>query len=81
MSAIGTPPRADSDSGARPFATVNPYTGETAREFPFLETEQIPDVVERADKAFHVASSSCRDAEKPAVLRQDAATGPAQPET
>jgi hypothetical protein len=53
MSATGTPPRADSDSGARPFATVNPYTGETVREFPFLETEQIPSVVERADKAFH----------------------------
>jgi succinate-semialdehyde dehydrogenase/glutarate-semialdehyde dehydrogenase len=53
MSAIGTPPRADSDSGARPFATVNPYTGQTVREFPFLETEQIPSVVERADKAFH----------------------------
>ena len=53
MTAIGTPPRADSDSSARPFATVNPYTGETVREFPFLETEQIPSVVERADKALH----------------------------
>ena len=53
MTAIGTPPRADSDSSARPFATVNPYTGETVREFPFLETEKIPSVVERADKAFH----------------------------
>ena len=42
----------DSDSGARPFATVNPYTGETVREFPFLDSGQIPDVVGRAATAF-----------------------------
>jgi Transcription factor WhiB/Aldehyde dehydrogenase family len=53
VTAKGTPPRADSDSSARSLATVNPYTGETVREFPFLETEQIPSVVERADKALH----------------------------
>jgi hypothetical protein len=41
-----------SDSGARPFATVNPYTGETVREFPFLDSGQIPDVVGRAATAF-----------------------------
>jgi succinate-semialdehyde dehydrogenase / glutarate-semialdehyde dehydrogenase len=41
-----------SDSGARPFATVDPYTGETVREFPFLDSGQIPDVVERAATAF-----------------------------
>jgi len=31
-----------SDSGARPYATVNPYTGKTVREFPFLDSGQIP---------------------------------------
>jgi succinate-semialdehyde dehydrogenase / glutarate-semialdehyde dehydrogenase len=41
-----------SGSGARPYATVNPYTGETVREFPFLDSGQIPDVVERAATAF-----------------------------
>jgi succinate-semialdehyde dehydrogenase / glutarate-semialdehyde dehydrogenase len=41
-----------SDSGARPFATVNPYTGETVREFPFLDSGQIPDVVGQAATAF-----------------------------
>jgi len=41
-----------SDSGVRPYATVNPYTGETVREFPFLDSGRIPDVVGRAATAF-----------------------------
>jgi succinate-semialdehyde dehydrogenase/glutarate-semialdehyde dehydrogenase len=34
------------------YATTNPYTGEKLREYPFLDTGQIPDVIERADAAF-----------------------------
>jgi succinate-semialdehyde dehydrogenase/glutarate-semialdehyde dehydrogenase len=39
-------------TGARPYATVNPYTGETEKEFPFLETGEIDGVIERAHAAF-----------------------------
>jgi succinate-semialdehyde dehydrogenase/glutarate-semialdehyde dehydrogenase len=41
-----------SDAGARPYATVNPYTGETLEEFPVLETEQVDQAVDRAHQAF-----------------------------
>jgi succinate-semialdehyde dehydrogenase / glutarate-semialdehyde dehydrogenase len=34
------------------YATINPYTGEKLREFPFLDTGQIPDVIDRADNAY-----------------------------
>ena len=37
---------------ARPYATVNPYTGETEKEFPFLATGEIDGVIERAHAAF-----------------------------
>ncbi len=36
----------------KPFATVNPYTGETEKEFPFLDSAEVPGVVERAHQAF-----------------------------
>ncbi len=36
----------------RPFATVNPYTGETEKEFPFLGSAEVPAVVERAHAAY-----------------------------
>ena len=36
----------------RPFATVNPYTGETVKTFPFLESAEIPAIIERADQAY-----------------------------
>ncbi|WP_261665080.1 NAD-dependent succinate-semialdehyde dehydrogenase [Deinococcus sp. Marseille-Q6407] len=36
----------------RPFATVNPYTGETVKTFPFLSSEEVPAVIERADRAY-----------------------------
>ncbi|MCZ2823909.1 MULTISPECIES: NAD-dependent succinate-semialdehyde dehydrogenase [unclassified Modestobacter] len=45
-------PKTASDAGARPYATVNPYTGKTEKEFPFLETDAIDGVVERAHAAF-----------------------------
>ncbi len=45
-------PKTASDAGARPYATVNPYTGEVEKEFPFLETEAVDGVIERAHAAF-----------------------------
>jgi succinate-semialdehyde dehydrogenase / glutarate-semialdehyde dehydrogenase len=45
-------PKTASDAGARPYATVNPYTGETEAEFPFLPTEEVDGVVDRAHAAF-----------------------------
>jgi succinate-semialdehyde dehydrogenase / glutarate-semialdehyde dehydrogenase len=45
-------PKTASDAGARPYATVNPYTGKTEKEFPFLETGEIDGVIERAHAAF-----------------------------
>jgi succinate-semialdehyde dehydrogenase/glutarate-semialdehyde dehydrogenase len=45
-------PKTASDAGARPYATVNPYTGRTEKEFPFLETDRIDGVVEQAHAAF-----------------------------
>jgi succinate-semialdehyde dehydrogenase/glutarate-semialdehyde dehydrogenase len=45
-------PKTASDAGARPYATVNPYTGETEKEFPFLPAEDIDGVVEKAHAAF-----------------------------
>jgi succinate-semialdehyde dehydrogenase/glutarate-semialdehyde dehydrogenase len=41
-----------SDTGARPYATVNPYTGEVEQEFPFLDRDAIDGVVEKAHAAF-----------------------------
>ena len=45
-------PKTASDAGARPYATVNPYTGETEAEFLFLPTEEVDGVVETAHAAF-----------------------------
>jgi succinate-semialdehyde dehydrogenase / glutarate-semialdehyde dehydrogenase len=45
-------PKTASDSAARPYRTVNPYTGETEQEFPFLESAEIDGLVERAHSAF-----------------------------
>ena len=39
-------------SSAKPFATVNPYTGQTEREFSFLPSDQVAGVVERAHTAY-----------------------------
>src|SRR4051794_21999067 len=45
-------PKTAGDAGARPYKTVNPYTGETEKEFRFLETGEIDGVIERAHAAF-----------------------------
>ena len=45
-------PKTAGDTGERRYATINPYTGETEQEFPFLETAEVDGVVERAHEAF-----------------------------
>jgi succinate-semialdehyde dehydrogenase/glutarate-semialdehyde dehydrogenase len=45
-------PKTAGDAGARPYATVNPYTGRTEQEFPFLDSSAIDGVVEKAHAAF-----------------------------
>ena len=45
-------PKTSSDAGARPYATVNPYTGKTEKEFPFLAADAIDGVVQKAHDAF-----------------------------
>jgi succinate-semialdehyde dehydrogenase/glutarate-semialdehyde dehydrogenase len=45
-------PTAKPSTGGRPYATVNPFTGETEKEFPFLEAGEIDGVIERAHAAF-----------------------------
>jgi succinate-semialdehyde dehydrogenase / glutarate-semialdehyde dehydrogenase len=45
-------PKTAADTGARPYATVNPYTGEMEQEFPFLDSGEIDGVVDRAHAAF-----------------------------
>ena len=56
MTTTQNPPTAQpniaSDTGARPYKTVNPYTGETEKEFDFLPSDQIDAVVEKAHSAF-----------------------------
>jgi succinate-semialdehyde dehydrogenase/glutarate-semialdehyde dehydrogenase len=39
-------------SGERHFATVNPATGEVVQEYPFLPSDQVTAVVEKAHQAF-----------------------------
>lgn len=39
-------------SGERRFATVNPATGEVVQEYPFLPSDQVTAVVEKAHQAF-----------------------------
>ncbi|MGY1749738.1 MULTISPECIES: NAD-dependent succinate-semialdehyde dehydrogenase [unclassified Modestobacter] len=45
-------PKTASDSGDRPYATIDPATGRTEQEFPFLDTAEVDGVVERAHAAF-----------------------------
>jgi succinate-semialdehyde dehydrogenase/glutarate-semialdehyde dehydrogenase len=52
VTATQNPTNQQPTTGARPYATVNPYTGETEKEFPFLEAGEIDGVIERAHAAF-----------------------------
>ncbi|MQA35054.1 NAD-dependent succinate-semialdehyde dehydrogenase [Modestobacter roseus] len=45
-------PKTAGDAGDRPYATIDPATGRTEQEFPFLDTAEVDGVVERAHAAF-----------------------------
>ncbi|MGY1740677.1 MULTISPECIES: NAD-dependent succinate-semialdehyde dehydrogenase [unclassified Blastococcus] len=45
-------PKTASDSGERRYATVNPFTGETEKEFDFTPTEEIDGIIGRAHAAY-----------------------------
>ena len=45
-------PKTASDAGARPYRTVNPYTGAVEQEFDFLPTDAVDGVVEKAHAAW-----------------------------
>ncbi|MDP9427460.1 MAG: NAD-dependent succinate-semialdehyde dehydrogenase [Actinomycetota bacterium] len=45
-------PKTASDAAERRYATVNPFTGETEKEFDFTPTEKIDGIVERAHAAY-----------------------------
>src|ERR1700710_730789 len=46
------PAKTSSDSANRPFASVNPYTGETVKTYEFLSSDQVVPTIERAHEAF-----------------------------
>ncbi len=45
-------PKTASGAAERRYATVNPFTGETEKEFPFTPTDEIDGIVERAHAAY-----------------------------
>src|SRR3954469_18765060 len=45
-------PKTASDSAERRYATVNPFTGETEKEFPFTDTSKIDGIIERAPAGY-----------------------------
>src|ERR1700712_5910262 len=65
-------PKTASDSAERRYATVNPFTGETEKEFTYTETAEIDGIIGRA----HAAYQQWRDrpvADRAAVVRRAAA--------
>jgi succinate-semialdehyde dehydrogenase/glutarate-semialdehyde dehydrogenase len=56
MTATQTPPqdqpKTASESAERRYATVNPFTGKTEKEFPFTPTEEIDPIIGRAHAAY-----------------------------
>jgi succinate-semialdehyde dehydrogenase/glutarate-semialdehyde dehydrogenase len=52
MTDVGHPTKTSSDSGERPFASINPYTGKTVKTFEFLPTDEVVPTIERAQEAF-----------------------------
>jgi succinate-semialdehyde dehydrogenase/glutarate-semialdehyde dehydrogenase len=45
-------PKTASDSGERRYATVNPFSGETEKEFDFTPTEEVDGIIGRAHAAY-----------------------------
>ncbi len=52
MTATQNAPTTASDSAERRYATVNPFTGETEKEFPFTEATEIDGIIGRAHSAY-----------------------------
>lgn len=52
MTATQNAPTTTSDSAERRYATVNPFTGETEKEFPFTETSEIDGIIGQAHSAY-----------------------------
>lgn len=52
MTATQNAPTTASDSAERRYATVNPFTGETEKEFPFTETSAIDGIIGQAHDAY-----------------------------
>src|ERR1700712_2657650 len=63
------PTKTNSDSANRPFASVNPYTGETVKTFDFLPTDQVVPTIEAAHQAF-LSWRQRSVAERAAVVRR-----------
>ncbi|MCW2667026.1 MAG: Aldehyde Dehydrogenase [Frankiales bacterium] len=64
-------PKTASDSGERRYATVNPFTGKTEKEFDYTPTEEIDGIVGRAHAAYQ-AWQQVPVAERAAVVRRAA---------
>jgi succinate-semialdehyde dehydrogenase/glutarate-semialdehyde dehydrogenase len=52
VTATQNAPTTASDSAERRYATVNPFTGETEKEFPFTEATEIDGIIGRAHSAY-----------------------------
>ena len=52
MTATQNAPTTASDSAERRYATVNPFTGETEKEYPFTETSEIDGIIGQAHTAY-----------------------------
>jgi succinate-semialdehyde dehydrogenase/glutarate-semialdehyde dehydrogenase len=52
VTATQNAPTTASDSAVRRYATVNPFTGETEKEFPFTETSEIDGIIGQAHTAY-----------------------------
>ncbi len=54
MTSTSVQPTSASGPDATPFRTVDPYTGRSIREYPYLVGEQLDEIVERAAAAFEL---------------------------
>ncbi|MFD4367067.1 NAD-dependent succinate-semialdehyde dehydrogenase [Rhodococcus sp. NPDC058521] len=69
MTSTSAQPMSGTGPDAEPFESVNPYSGETVAEFPYLELEQLDAVVERAHDAFETWREVPIDERAGVVLR------------
>lgn len=52
MTSTSAQPMSGTGADPEPFESINPYTGETLAEFPYLEIDQLSEIVDRAHEAF-----------------------------